>query len=643
MAADALASLLPELLALRDDCFVRYLLLRDANFPLAPRWPLGRPQEPYTLYAACYQRFSPQMDLLEKVRQKAGLGPTVLLMNGYDVLEKFNNFIAMFARQQQMGPHILKWIPDSDIWGLCLPCAAPLDVKILLDSLDCWPLQQQCIRFLHPSTQRVPMDAPLSSSDLCYAAPWNTPAFHRLQAIVADVDQPCHLLHKVMCTSVLALRDELDLSKIDAFLLTLLKGLHHVLAAVVLADVLHSYATFVEHYTRFMDLLFAILAYHRPHPDVSSFHAAADQCGRARLRTCPGLLDRVAAHAVHVEHFPAKSGMDAIVSVALACQQEEELALEVLGFPGCAYTIYFEIGLLLNVLEKDQKAPLFILGLAAEHDVDLLTPQVIRQVLMPLQQYIRSLQEDDPEAFAHCVIDSTLDPLVELDGTRQHFCSYLTNLLLEDVVCGGLLLFLCRSLSKFAMMGIGKCCLGSTTVLCSEDVKFHPILDELRVAGGQAFQVCRDAFQMMVHCLLHHGEGEVRFIEQCSENATFMRQRMGHWVQQGNFGPFIFFPVSQQEGEDPLLQQDREIRTHDAFVSLQAESFGFPMSSRTAKRLAVGLEPQPILVTQAAHVVRVLEHVEREALAALAAGAPLSQHQTEKPAYTIPVEVFYNP
>lgn len=39
---------------------------------------------------------------------------------------------------------------------------------------------------------------------------------------------------------------------------------------------------------------------------------------------------------------------------------------------------------------------------------DLLTPAVIRQVLAPLLQYIRALREDDPAAFAHCIIDSTL-------------------------------------------------------------------------------------------------------------------------------------------------------------------------------------------------------------------------------------------
>eukprot|EP00667_Euglena_gracilis_P005007 EG_transcript_5036 len=643
MVAEELSSLVAELLALRDDCFVRYVLLRDANFTLAPKWPLGRPQEPDTLYAACYQRFSPQMDLLEKVRQKASLGPTVLLMNGYDVLEKFNNFITAFARQQQVGPSLLKWIPDSDLWALHLSCAAPLDVKILLDSIDSWPLQQQCIRYLYPPTLPIPLDAPLPLPDLCYAAPWGTPAFRRLHAIVEPPAAGCHLLHEVMHSSILALKDELDLSKVDPFLLALLKGLHHMLAALIALDVLHDYAEFIRLYTRFMDLLFAALAYHRPYPDLSDFQTAADQCLRPRLRTCPTLLVRLTAHAVHMEHLPAKSGMDAIVTVALACQQEEELALEVLGFPGCAYTIYFEIGLLLNVLEKDQKGPLFILGLAAEHNLDLLTPAVIRQVLAPLLQYIRALQEDDPAAFAHCIIDSTLDPLVELEGTQQHFCSYLVSVLLEEVAAGALLLCLCRSLSKFAMMGVGKCCLGCTTVLCSSDTKFETILEELRMAGGQAWRVCRDAFQMMTHCLAHHGANEVRFIEQCSANAASMRQQMGRWVQQGNFGPFIFFPVTQQENEDPRLQQDREIRVHDAFVALQAESFGFPMSSRTAKRLAVGLEPPPVLAAQAAKVVAALEAVEREAGAALAAGAPLSQHQTEKPIYAIPVETFYDP
>lgn len=47
------------------------------------------------------------------------------------------------------------------------------------------------------------------------------------------------------------------------------------------------------------------------------------------------------------------------------------------------------------------------------------------------------------------------DPLVELEGTQQHFCSYLVSVLLEEVAAGALLLCLCRSLSKFAMMGVG--------------------------------------------------------------------------------------------------------------------------------------------------------------------------------------------
>lgn len=438
---------------------------------------------------------------------------------------------------------------------------ASLTDRINLVRLDLLPSIYQSLRVIFP----------ISATQLQTAT---LPRIHQHTALKKLYrNQSSHLIYKFL---VDALSSPFITNKHDVFTQKICEQIITAITWIAFFDnISHHYHRITQLYIYVMSLIRTAVCYDAPY-SLNDYQAALNVIQSNRLKM---------GH-LKLSHFPAKSGLDALISSFVAERKQSpagKVNLVAIADPihECRYCrpLYFEAYHLFETIvannpfqqpQHDIACPeIFIAGLTTEHQFENFRQS--DNFINTLNAVKIACSKIHSNQYITLIIDQTISFWPENDPVMQ-----FVRLLQDELQLGKLTIYLCKSFQKYASLGTSSIKLGNITILNNGNPRFDQVENYLNSVVIDTFKESKDEIQIATFFLKYLYDNEYYFIEQASINALSLKKDFFPNIDDVHVsGPFIHTHQHQKR-----------------FIIPTVVNFGFLFTSTVSwvPRICVGLE-----------------------------------------------------